>query len=79
MTFDILRHYASLPEKTVEDIAKVIDHPENGMTLELNAHLGFDKFAWSLKMKDVSCNEVFCASQRFKFVRQQTCTTSYIM
>jgi len=48
-TLHILHHYASLPEKTIEDIAKIIDDPSNGMTLECNAHFGFDNFAWSLK------------------------------
>jgi len=54
-TFDILRHYASLPATTIEDIAKVIDDPSNGMTLESNAHVGFDDYAWSLReVQDVS-------------------------
>jgi hypothetical protein len=56
-TFDILRHYASLPVTIIEieDIAKIIDDPSNGMTLEPNVHVGFDDYDWSLKdVKDVS-------------------------
>jgi HNH endonuclease len=49
---DILRHCASIPVITIEDIASIIDDPSNGMTLEANAHKVFDHFAWSLKMVD---------------------------
>ncbi|KAF9512270.1 hypothetical protein BS47DRAFT_1363277 [Hydnum rufescens UP504] len=49
VTLDILRHYASLPDNFVENIASIIDDPSNGMTLEYNAHFGFDEFGWSLR------------------------------
>ncbi|KAF9512265.1 hypothetical protein BS47DRAFT_1394394 [Hydnum rufescens UP504] len=49
VTLDILRHYASLPDNFVESIASIIDDPSNGMTLEYNAHVGFDDFGWSLR------------------------------
>ncbi|KAF9507273.1 hypothetical protein BS47DRAFT_1321384 [Hydnum rufescens UP504] len=51
-TFDILRHYASMPMMTIEDIASIIDDPSNGMTLRGDAHKGFDNFAWSLRKVD---------------------------
>ncbi|KAF9505838.1 hypothetical protein BS47DRAFT_487664 [Hydnum rufescens UP504] len=60
-TLDILRHYASLPAMTIEDIASVINDPSNGMTLCANARDGFDSFAWSLKMVDnVSSRSQVC-------------------
>ncbi|KAF9512275.1 hypothetical protein BS47DRAFT_1465878 [Hydnum rufescens UP504] len=49
VTLDILRHYASLPEKFVEEIGSIIDDPSNGMTLQYDAHVGFDDFRWSLR------------------------------
>jgi HNH endonuclease len=33
----------------VEEIRSIIDDPSNGMTLESNAHFGFDDFRWSLR------------------------------
>jgi len=36
-------------------IVKVIDDPSNGITLESNAHVWFDDYAWSLgEVQDVS-------------------------
>jgi hypothetical protein len=52
-TFDILRNYADLPIKSIEDIVDVIDDPTNGLALEANAHNGFDRFRWSLKETEV--------------------------
>lgn len=52
-TFDILRHYADLPIKNIEDIAHIIDDPSNGIALQADAHKGFDKFRWSLKETNI--------------------------
>jgi hypothetical protein len=52
-TFDILRNYADLPIKSIEEIANVIENPSNGFALESNAHNGFDNFTWSLKETNV--------------------------
>ncbi len=53
-TFDILRNYANLPVETLQDLANIIDDPSNGMSLQLDAHAGFDEFRWSLQETDVS-------------------------
>ena len=42
-----------MPIKSIEDIAHVIDHSSNGLTLQQDAHTGFDKFRWSLKETEV--------------------------
>ena len=59
-TFDILRNYANLPVETLQDLANIIDDPSNGMSLETNAHAGFDEFRWSLQETDVSTQTFFC-------------------
>ena len=52
-TFDILRHYAALPDGHMEDIVNIIDDVSNGLLLELHSHRCFDNFWWSLKATDV--------------------------
>ena len=52
-TFDILRNYAAMPVESIEDIARIIDDPSNGMMLQIDARDGFDEFLWSLKATDV--------------------------
>jgi hypothetical protein len=47
-TFDILRNYASLSEKSLEDQEDNIDDPANGFLLGSDAHTGLDKFKWCL-------------------------------
>jgi hypothetical protein len=54
-TFDILRNYANLSQETISDLEDVIDDPSNGFLLELNAHVGFDRFQWCLQPTEV-CN-----------------------
>jgi hypothetical protein len=44
--FDILRNYASLSEKSLQDLEDNIDDPANGVLLGSDAHNGFDKFKW---------------------------------
>ena len=80
-TLDILSHYASLPQGTIEEIISLIDYPSNGFTLECNAHVGFDLFAWSfVEVPDVSCCR-WCVQPSLnwnKFDRPQTPTKSSI-
>jgi len=52
-TFDILRNYANLSQETISDLEDVIDDPSNGFLLELNAHVGFDRFQWCLQPTEV--------------------------
>jgi hypothetical protein len=52
-TFDILRHYAAMPIKDIEDIASIIDDVSNGTTLQSDVHIVFDNFKWSLRETEV--------------------------
>ncbi|KAF8885588.1 hypothetical protein BD779DRAFT_1532590 [Infundibulicybe gibba] len=52
-TFDILRNYAGLSEKTLQSLEDNIDDPANGLLLSPESHLGFDNFRWCLQETDV--------------------------
>ena len=53
-TFDILLNFTRLPVKTVEELSAQLNHPSNGITLQKDAHDGFDGFEWCLKKTEVS-------------------------
>ncbi|KDR80327.1 hypothetical protein GALMADRAFT_242700 [Galerina marginata CBS 339.88] len=48
-TFDILANYFRIPRKTFEDLQDHLDDPSNGMILEKNAQMAYDRFFWCLK------------------------------
>ncbi|KAF5325234.1 hypothetical protein D9619_009581 [Psilocybe cf. subviscida] len=52
-TFDILRNFTRLPARTLEELSAELDHPSNGVTLELNCHVAFDNFYWCLKKTEI--------------------------
>ncbi|GBE81607.1 hypothetical protein SCP_0313360 [Sparassis crispa] len=52
-TFDILRNYASVPIANIADFQETIHDPSNGITMNFDAHRGFDNFAWCLKATEV--------------------------
>ncbi|KAF8157155.1 hypothetical protein B0H34DRAFT_798460 [Crassisporium funariophilum] len=52
ITFDILVNFTGLLVKNLEELSDLIDHPTNGMLLQLDAHHGFDKFKWYLQKTD---------------------------
>jgi hypothetical protein len=47
-TIDIIKHYTNLPVDNVDDLAGIIDNPENGMLLDMVVHRGFNNYAWCL-------------------------------
>jgi HNH endonuclease len=51
--FDILQNYASLSEKSLQDLEDNIDDPTNGFLLAQDPHSGFDKFQWCLQETEV--------------------------
>ncbi|KIM40821.1 hypothetical protein M413DRAFT_27957 [Hebeloma cylindrosporum] len=52
-TFEILKKLTCLPEKNLQELHDHIDHPSNGMMLEINTRNAFDGFAWCLKKTEV--------------------------
>ncbi|KAG1775601.1 hypothetical protein EV702DRAFT_1199079 [Suillus placidus] len=52
-TIEIIKYYTKLPEKIMDDLAGIIDNPENGMLLDTTMHYGFDSYAWCLHPTDV--------------------------
>ncbi|KAF5319243.1 hypothetical protein D9619_008706 [Psilocybe cf. subviscida] len=52
-TFDILVNYTHLPVQTLEQLRDKLDHPSNGMTLQLDARGAFDRFDWCLKKTEI--------------------------
>ncbi|KAG2143964.1 hypothetical protein BD769DRAFT_1420719 [Suillus cothurnatus] len=52
-TIDIIKHYTKLPVDNVDDLAGIIDNPENGMLLDMVVHRGFNNYAWCLHPTDV--------------------------
>ncbi|KAF8157162.1 hypothetical protein B0H34DRAFT_712525, partial [Crassisporium funariophilum] len=52
ITFDILVNFTGLLVENLEDLGDLIDHPTNGMLLEMQAHSGFDRFKWYLQKTD---------------------------
>lgn len=52
-TIDIIKHYTKLPEKIMDDLAGIIDNPENGMLLDSVMYDRFDSYAWCLHPTDV--------------------------
>lgn len=51
VSFDILKNFANLEQRTINDLVKVIDDPSNGFLLEPQSHGGFDEYLWSLSPK----------------------------
>lgn len=47
-TIDIIKHYTKLPEDIIDDLAGIIDNPENGMLLDPTWHGEFDSYMWCL-------------------------------
>ncbi|KAG1814646.1 uncharacterized protein BJ212DRAFT_1481852 [Suillus subaureus] len=52
-TIDIIKHYTKLPDEIMDDLAGIIDNPENGMLLDIALHRGFDSYRWCLHPTDV--------------------------
>ncbi|KIK37504.1 hypothetical protein CY34DRAFT_109063 [Suillus luteus UH-Slu-Lm8-n1] len=52
-TIDIIKHYTKLPENIVDNLASIIDNPENGMMLDVIMHDLFDSYKWCLLPTDV--------------------------
>ncbi|KAG2159052.1 uncharacterized protein EDB93DRAFT_440919 [Suillus bovinus] len=47
-TVDIIKRYTELPESIIDDLADIMDSPENGMLLERSLHSDFDDYEWCL-------------------------------
>jgi hypothetical protein len=47
-TIDMIKQYTKLPENIVDDLASIIDNPENGMILDVIMHDPFDSYKWCL-------------------------------
>ncbi|KAG1856769.1 hypothetical protein F4604DRAFT_1958484 [Suillus subluteus] len=52
-TIHIIKHYTKLPENIMDDLAGIIDNPENGMLLDVTMHRRFNSYAWCLHPTDV--------------------------
>ncbi|KAG2755170.1 hypothetical protein P692DRAFT_20869756 [Suillus brevipes Sb2] len=52
-TIDMIKQYTKLPENIVDDLASIIDNPENGMILDVIMHDPFDSYMWCLLPTDV--------------------------
>ncbi|KAG1807100.1 uncharacterized protein BJ212DRAFT_764750 [Suillus subaureus] len=48
-TIDIIKHYTKLPDEIMDDPAGIIDNPENGRSLDIALHRGFDSYTWCLQ------------------------------
>ncbi|KIK44097.1 hypothetical protein CY34DRAFT_11271 [Suillus luteus UH-Slu-Lm8-n1] len=51
---DIIKHYTKLHEDIIDNLAGIIDNPENGMLLDATCHGGFDSYMWCLHPTDAS-------------------------
>ena len=49
-TLDILVNFTRIP---VEDLHSHLDDPSNGMMLQSDTHISFDRFIWCLKKTEV--------------------------
>lgn len=47
-TIDIIKQYTKLHEDIIDNLAGIIDNPENGMLLDATWHGGFDSYMWCL-------------------------------
>ncbi|KAG1852150.1 hypothetical protein DFJ58DRAFT_728699 [Suillus subalutaceus] len=47
-TINIIKHHTKLPEKIMDDLAGIIDNPENGMLLDITMYRRFNSYAWCL-------------------------------
>ncbi|KAF8956255.1 hypothetical protein BDZ97DRAFT_1852474 [Flammula alnicola] len=52
LTWDIIKQYSGIPDAMIDTMNDLIDDPQNGITLEKNAHDAFDSLAFALIPQD---------------------------
>ncbi|KAG1794763.1 uncharacterized protein BJ212DRAFT_1529055, partial [Suillus subaureus] len=75
-TIDIIKHYTKLPDEIVDDLAGIIDNPENGRSLDIALHRGFDSYTWCLQTLQPTVWLGFCRKISGTYTLERTSCTN---